>query len=140
MIRKRYKILIILAIMGIVCMNGCQTTVSSEENKVVENGYMKISAEEAKEIMDGTKEFVLVDVREVDEYDEGHIQGALLIPYDEIEERAKMELADKEQLILVYCRSGRRSAIAAQSLVDLGYTNVKDFGGIMDWPYEIDTE
>lgn len=124
--------------MGTLCMNGCQTNVSSEENEVVENLYMKISAEEAKEIMDSTDDFVLLDVREDDEYTQGHITGALLIPYGEIEDRAENELPDKGQTILVYCRSGRRSAIAAQTLAELGYTNVMDFGGIIDWSYGIE--
>lgn len=95
-----------------------------------------ITAEQAKEMMDQNKECVILDVRDQSEYDEGHIPGAILIPYTEIKNRAE-ELPDKNQLILVYCRSGRRSAIAAASLVDMGYTNVKDFGGIIDWPYEV---
>ena len=72
-----------------------------------------------------------------EEFDEGHIDGAILIPEYEVTNRAEKELPDKDQLILVYCRSGRRSKIAAQALQDLGYTNVKEFGGIIDWPYEI---
>ena len=90
--------------------------------------------------MDGATDFLLIDVREKEEYAEGHIEGALLIPYDEIEESAGSLLADKQQTILIYCRSGRRSAIAARTLSDLGYTDVKDFGGIIDWPYDIKTE
>ncbi len=101
---------------------------------------MKLSAEEAKEIMDSTEDYILLDVREEDEYAEGHIKDALLMPYGEITERAENELPDKEQTILVYCRSGRRSAIAAQTLTELGYTDVKDFGGIIDWTYDLDTE
>ena len=101
---------------------------------------MKISAEEAKEIMDSTKDFVLIDVREDDEFAAGHIAGALLIPYKEIKERAENELTDKEQTILVYCHSGGRSAIAAQALIVLGYTNVRDFGGIINWPYDIEKD
>ena len=96
-----------------------------------------ITPEEAKEIMNQEDSYVILDVREQDEYDEGHIEGALLLPYTEIEKRAKEELPEKEQLILVYCRSGRRSAIAAKSLTEMGYTNIKDFGGIIDWPYEV---
>lgn len=140
MIYKRFKTVIILAAMGTLCMNGCQTSVSSEENELAEITCMKISAEDAKEIMDGTDDFVLIDVREDDEYASGHIAGALLIPYGEIEERAESELTDKDQTILVYCRSGRRSAIAAQTLTELGYTDVRDFGGIIDWPYDIETD
>lgn len=133
---KKCKTVIILAVMGTLCINGCHTSISGSNNQETENAFMKISAEEAKEIMDNTDGFVLVDVREADEYAEGHIEGALLIPYGEIEDRAETELPDKEQTILVYCRSGRRSAIAAQTLINLGYTDIRDFGGIIDWPYD----
>ena len=98
--------------------------------------YMNITAEEAKEIMDSEEGYIILDVREQDEYDAGHIPGAILIPYTQIEAKASEMLADKDQLILVYCRSGRRSKIAAEALVELGYTNIKEFGGILDWPYE----
>ena len=73
-----------------------------------------------------------------EEYDEGHIPGEILIPHTEIEARAEEVLTDKDQLILVYCRSGRRSKIAAEALVEMGYTNIKEFGGILDWPYEVE--
>ena len=98
--------------------------------------YMNITAEEAKTIMDSEEGYIILDVREQDEYDAGHIPGAILIPYTQIEAKASEMLADKDQLILVYCRSGRRSKIAAEALVELGYTNIKEFGGILDWPYE----
>ena len=81
---------------------------------------------------------IILDVREQDEYDAGHIPEAILIPYTQIEEKANETLLDKDQLILVYCRSGRRSKIAAEALVELGYTNIKEFGGIIDWPYEVE--
>ena len=100
--------------------------------------YEQITAEEAKKIMDSGEEHIILDTREQDEFDEGHIPGAILIPYTEIENRAEDELPDKDKLILVYCRSGRRSKIAAESLAKLGYTNVKEFGGIIDWPYEVE--
>lgn len=99
--------------------------------------YVSISAEAAKSLMDSESDYTVLDVRTPEEYAEGHIEGAVLIPYDEIENRAEDELPDKEKLILVYCRSGRRSKIAAQALAELGYINVKEFGGIIDWPYEI---
>ena len=98
--------------------------------------YMNITAEQAKEIMDSEEGYIILDVRTQEEYDEGHIPGAILIPYDEILEKAECVLTDKDQLILVYCRSGRRSKLAAEDLVKLGYTNIKEFGGILDWPYE----
>lgn len=100
--------------------------------------YEQITAEEAKKIMDSGEEHIILDTREQDEFDEGHIPGAILIPYTEIENKAEEMLPDKDKLILVYCRSGRRSKIAAESLAKLGYTNVKEFGGIIDWPYEIE--
>ena len=99
---------------------------------------MNITAKEAKEIMDTQEGYIILDTRTQEEYDEGHIPGAILIPYDEITEKAEGILTDKDQLILVYCRSGRRSKIAAQSLVELGYTNIKEFGGIIDWPYGVE--
>ena len=100
--------------------------------------YMNITAEEAKEIMDSEEGYIILDVRTREEYDEGHIPGAILIPNTEIEEKAEDVLTDKNQLILVYCRSGRRSKIAAEALAELGYTNIKEFGGIIDWPYEVE--
>ena len=101
--------------------------------------YVNITAEEAKGIMDSEDGYIILDVREQDEYDAGHIPGAILIPYTQIEEKATAMLPDKDQLILVYCRSGRRSKIAAEALAELGYTNIKEFGGIIDWPYETET-
>ncbi len=98
--------------------------------------YNQISQEEAKRIMDSKTEFVIIDARTQSEFDEGHIRGAILIPEYEISERAENEIPDKDTLILVYCRSGRRSKIASEALVALGYTNVKEFGGIIDWQYE----
>ena len=98
--------------------------------------YMNITAEEAKQIMDTEEGYIILDVRTQEEYDQGHIPGAILISHEEIAEKAEEMLTDKNQLILVYCRSGRRSKIAAEALVELGYTNIKEFGGIIDWPYE----
>ena len=95
--------------------------------------FEQITAEEAKKIMDSGEEHIILDTREQDEYDEGHIPNAILIPYTEIENKAEEMLPDKDKMILVYCRSGRRSKIAAEALSQLGYTNVKEFGGIIDW-------
>ena len=99
--------------------------------------YDQINGAEAKALMDSESGYVIIDARTQEEYDQGHIPGAILIPEYEIADRAEKELPDKDQLILVYCRSGRRSKIAAEELVKLGYTNVKEFGGIIDWKYEI---
>jgi len=102
----------------------------------VTNIYEQISQDEAKRIMDQETGYIILDVREQDEYAEKHIPGAILMPYESAEDLAPTLLPDKEQLILVYCRSGRRSKIAAQTLADMGYSNIKEFGGIIDWPYE----
>lgn len=102
-----------------------------------EVSYMNITAQQAKEIMDTEREYIILDVRTEEEYEEGHIPKATLIPDYEIEIKAEEILKDKNQLILVYCRSGRRSKLAAESLIKLGYTNIKEFGGIIDWPYEV---
>ena len=100
--------------------------------------YLNITAEEAKQIMDSEEGYIILDVRTQEEYDEGHIPGAIVISHEEIEEKADDVLTDKDQLILVYCRSGRRSKIAAEALAELGYTNIKEFGDIIDWPYEVE--
>ena len=87
--------------------------------------------------MDAEDDYIIIDARTKEEFTEGHIEGAIMIPEYEIAERAEKELPDKNVLILVYCRSGRRSKIASEELVRLGYTNVKEFGGIIEWPYEV---
>ena len=114
------------------------TACTQEKDNDREAIYMNITAQEAKEIMDTQEGYIILDVREQDEFDQGHIPGAILIPYTQIDRKAEDMLPDLDQLILVYCRSGRRSKIAAEALVELGYTNIKEFGGILDWPYEIE--
>ena len=104
-----------------------------------ENSYQQITQEAAKEMMD-TQEVVILDVREQHEYDSGHISGALCLPVESIGTEVPAELPDKDAEILIYCRSGRRSAEAARKLIKLGYTNICDFGGIQDWPYGTVTE
>ena len=99
-------------------------------------GWRTISAAEAYKMMEESDNYILLDVRTEDEFAERRIDGAILIPDFELSERAEAELPDKDETILVYCRSGRRSAGAAETLAKLGYTNVYDFGGIIDWPYE----
>ena len=126
---KKLTILLLAAILLTAC--------GQSNGKEQEAMYMNITAQEAKTIMDTEEGYVILDVREQDEYDAGHIPGAILIPYTQIEEKANEMLPDQDRLILVYCRSGRRSKIAAEALVELGYTNIKEFGGIIDWPYEV---
>ena len=113
------------------------TTENSAENTTVSITYEQISQDEAKRIMDTEEGYVIIDARAEEEFSEGHIEGAILIPEYEIAERAEREIPEKDTLILVYCRSGRRSKIASDALVQLGYTNVKEFGGIIDWQFEI---
>ena len=88
--------------------------------------------------MDEESDYVILDVRTQDEYDQGHIPGAVLLPHDVVSREAERILPRKDQLVLVYCLSGNRSKQASQALVDLGYTNVVEFGGINDWPYDIE--
>ena len=102
------------------------------------NSYQQVDTEAAKELMDTEDDYVILDARTQTEYDEGHTPGAILIPHDTVATAAENALPDKDQLILVYCRSGNRSKEASQALVDLGYTNVVEFGGINSWPYEVE--
>lgn len=97
--------------------------------------YEQISQREAKSLMDNNKNIVILDVRTKKEFDEGHIKGAINIPVETIGSIPPAQLRDKKQMILVYCRSGRRSKMAAQKLGTIGYENVLEFGGIMDWDY-----
>ena len=110
----------------------------NEGNK--ENTFEQITPAEAKALMDSESDYIILDVRTEEEFNEAHIEGAVLIPDYEISAKAESILTDKEQLILVYCRSGRRSKNAAKELATLGYTNVKEFGGIIDWPYKTISE
>ena len=82
-------------------------------------------------------DYIILDVRSKEEYDEGHIDGAVLLPVDNIKDEAGPVIGGKNKTILVYCRSGNRSSLAASRLASLGYTDIRDFGGIVDWPYEI---
>lgn len=128
---------ILLCLLFTSCANESNKTVYDKGEEVM---YEQITAEDAKGIMDSGEDCIILDVRERDEYNDGHISNAILIPYTEIENKAEEMLPNKDKLILVYCRSGRRSKIAAESLVKIGFTNVKEFGGIIDWPYEIEKE
>ena len=105
----------------------------AEENTA--DSYRQISQETAKEMMNAEDGHIIIDVRRQDEFDSGHIEGAICIPNESIDTEQPPELPDLDQIILVYCRSGRRSKEAAQKLYDMGYTNVYEFGGIIDWIY-----
>ncbi len=99
------------------------------------DSYRQISQETAKEMMNANDGHIIIDVRRQDEYDTGHIEGAICIPNESIDTDQPPELPDLDQIILVYCRSGRRSKEAAEKLYNIGYTNVFEFGGIIDWIY-----
>lgn len=131
---KNFIRIIVLVLATLILLTGC--TAESKEEPMTE--YKSVSSQEAKELMDSEDSYIILDVRTEEEYAEGHIKNAVLIPDYEIAERAEKELTDKNQLILVYCRSGRRSKIASDILVSLGYTNVVEFGGIIDWQYDIE--
>ena len=126
----KHFILILLA--ALLCLTGC-----SAEEKMT---YRRISQEEAKQMMTRDDGYIIVDVRRRDEYDAGHIPGAILIPNESIGTEPPEQLPDKERIILIYCRSGRRSKEAAQKLADMGYSNIYEFGGIIDWKGEITTD
>lgn len=99
-------------------------------------GYRKITAEDAKARMDSGDNIIILDVRTEAEYNAGHIQNAILLPNETITNKKPDLLPDLDAEILVYCRSGNRSAQAAKKLIAIGYTNVYDFGGIISWPYD----
>lgn len=130
MMMKKWSLLILGLLL---LLTACSSPTKNNQEMV----FLNITAEEARKLMDSEKDRIILDVRSREEYDQGHIPGAMLIPDTEIEAKAADLLPDKDQLILVYCRSGRRSKLAAQSLADLGYTNIREFGGILDWPYEV---
>lgn len=135
------KIIIAAAVLLIIvlaagCSNNEDKTSSEDKGMNEKAEYIKISPEEAKEIME-SEEAIVLDVRTKEEFGQGHIDGAVLLPVDEISSKAEEVLKDKNAKILVYCRSGNRSATASRTLLGMGYENVYDFGGIIDWPYEI---
>ena len=138
---KKIILTVTVIILTAAVLSGCIQKTNKEQTEATQvniGTYYQISQDEAKRIMDEESDYIIVDAREQSEYDEGHIKGAIVIPYTEIEQKAEELLPNKMQLILVYCRSGRRSKIAAQSLANMGYKNVKEFGGIIDWQYEIE--
>lgn len=103
-------------------------------------GYRQVTTEEAVNIMQTEENYVILDVRTAQEFASGHIPGAVLLPNETIGTEDIPLLPDKDQLILVYCRSGNRSKQAAENLAQLGYTNIVEFGGINSWTGEIVTE
>ncbi|RHF38395.1 rhodanese-like domain-containing protein [Collinsella intestinalis] len=144
---NRRTFLIAASLTGVTALaglTGCFGAAAGSNGSNAANGssnsssYQQVDAETAKELMDTEDDYVILDARTQAEYDEGHIPDAILIPHDTVATAAEDALPDKDQLILVYCRSGNRSKQASQTLVDLGYTNVVEFGGINSWPYEVE--
>ena len=143
---KKVGYIVCLIFATVIIVSSCGFEMSTETNEKTQTEaageteeqmvYMSITAEQAKQLMDTESDYMILDVRTEEEYNESHIPNAILILDYEITAKAERMLADKDQLILVYCRSGRRSKNASQALAGLGYTNVKEFGGIIDWPYE----
>ena len=119
-------------VLSLMLLSSCGNAGSSS------SGYRQISMNEAVKMMKDEKDYIILDVRRPDEFAEGHIPGAINVPNEEIGTAEIAELPDKSQLILVYCRSGRRSKEASEKLVKLGYTNIVEFGGIQDYEGEIE--
>ena len=119
-------------VLSIMLLSSCTSSGGSS------NSYRQISMGEAVKMMKDEKNYIILDVRTPEEYLEGHIPGAINVPNEEIGTAEISELPDKSQLILVYCRSGRRSKEASKKLLGLGYTNIVEFGGINDWNGEIE--
>lgn len=132
---KRF-LMIVGAVLLLFGITACQSEINETEKKEEEVKYLKMTAEEAKERMESGDEVVILDVRTAEEYEEAHIPGAVLIPNEEIRKEVLEQLPDLDKEILVYCRSGNRSAQAAKKMIEAGYTKVYDFGGIIDWPYD----
>ena len=139
-----------LAVFAVLCMllTACGNGESSSESAQSEvrtatasaaAAYQQITQEKAKEMMQADDGHIIVDVHRQEEYDSGHIPGAILIPNESIGTEQPKELPDLDQVILIYCRSGRRSKEASQKLADMGYTHIYEFGGIIDWTGEVVT-
>ena len=119
-------------------LSGCGKTTTASEGETAEIVYQQITQEEAKNLMD-IMDVVILDVRERDEFDAGHIPGAVLLPVDAITAETASEVIPEEgSVVLVYCRSGNRSKTASERLAELGYSGVHEFGGINTWPYEVE--
>ena len=124
---------IIALLLFLLVFSGCAA-------KSEKASYRQVSTDEAINIMKEEKEYIILDVRTPEEYKSKHIPGAINIPNETIGTEEVPELPDKEQLIMIYCRSGNRSKQAADKLAAQGYTNIVEFGGINDWTGETVTE
>lgn len=128
MLASRLSLALVIVLTLALALSGCAGGAS----------FKQISQDEARQIMEESDDYIIVDVRRADEFAEGHIPGAVNVPNETIEEEAADALPDKEQTLLLYCRTGNRSKQAAQKLADLGYSNVYEFGGISEWTGEIE--
>ena len=121
-------------LLSALMLTGCAATSNHQTNT-----YRSITMDEAVTMMEQETGYIILDVRRPDEYAAGHIPNAINVPNETIGTAEIPELPNKDQLIMVYCRSGRRSKEASEKLVKLGYTNIVEFGGILDWKGEIET-
>ena len=135
---KRLILFFTLIVLTLVLI-GCSSIKNTQNSSgtTSQKTYQSISQDEAKKIMETDTNYIIVDVRRPDEFGAGHIPNAICIPNEEINTETPAQLPDLDQIILVYCRSGRRSKEASQKLADMGYTNIYEFGGIIDWTGEI---
>ena len=129
-----YGVVLGILLASVIAFPTTPVSKDAAQTPVIE--YKRITAEEAKARMDSGDEIIILDVRTEEEYNSGHIPNAILIPNETITDKMPDLLPDLEAEILIYCRSGNRSAQAAKKLIAIGYTNVYDFGGIIDWPYD----
>jgi len=130
------KIIIPALLLSALLLTGC----TASSNAVEANSYRQITMQEAVRMMETEKDAIILDVRTEQEFAAGHIPGAILVPNETIGTKEIPQLPDKDQLIMVYCRSGNRSKQASGKLIQLGYTHVVEFGGINSWPGEIVTD
>ena len=137
---KTFKLVLLLLAISLIAffLLGCAKQAAKSDNEKL-TGYQKITPVVVKERLDKGEKLIIVDVRTKEEYDSGHIANSLLIPYDEIEKKAPALLTDKNAAIIVYCRTGRRSEAAGRMLLALGYRDVKNLGGVLTWPYELES-
>ncbi len=137
MTKFRQLPIVLILVLLLIPLAACGATQSSSSSSTEEStgGYQSISPETAQAMLEEGG-VTLVDVRTQSEYESAHIPGAILIPNETIADTQPEALPDKNAAIVVYCRSGRRSAEAASKLAALGYTDIYDLGGIIDWPYD----
>jgi len=131
---KKFSLFLIILVAAIVTLGACSKGNGGSKKPAGNSKYKTITSDEAAKMMHSDSGVVILDVRTEEEFETGYIEGAILLPHTEIKNKAEVVLPDKDAVILIYCRSGNRSATAAQALVNMGYTNIYDFGGIIDWP------